>query len=156
MNKEKTISILNFYRNIEEEIKLVQKEIIFLEESFYNSVAGNTIDDMPKGNGRISNPTEATTLNMPDWVSGTLLELEREHKQLCELKLLIRKELYMLPYTQRLIVLHFYIEELQWVRISAQMNYSERHCRNIRDSAIVKLTNQFANKQILMDYKFPE
>lgn len=156
MEKQAVVSILEFYKNIDEEIRLNKAAITDLEERYYSSNSGINYDGMPKGKGGTSNPTESTALNVPDWVSAELQELQREKAALCRVRAAIRKELNRLPYIQRAVISSFYLEGQQWVRISAQIHYSERQCKNIRDCAIDKLGRRFSSNRAVSGYSFPQ
>lgn len=156
MDKFKIVSILEFYKNIDEEIRLNKEAIEDIEMRYYNPINGVNMDGMPKGKGGTSNPTENTALNVPEWASEQLQELQAEQKALYALKRAIRKELERLPYIQRVIVSDFYIRGDNWVRISAQIHYSERQCKNIRNNALVKLGRRFASNKAIVGHNYPQ
>lgn len=156
MEKQAVVSILEFYKNIDEEIRLNKAAITDLEELYYSSNSGINYDGMPKGKGSASSPTENTALNVPEWVSAEMWDLQQEQKALCRVKTAIRKELNRLPYIQRTVISSFYLQEQQWVHISAQIHYSERQCKNIRDCALDKLGRRFSSNRAVSGYSFPQ
>lgn len=156
MDKRAVISILDFYKNIDNEILLKKKAATELEEQYYSVIGSINYDGMPKAKGRTSSPTENAVLNVPEWVIKEMKTLQREQRALCRVKTSIRKELNSLPYIQRTVVTLFYIEGRQWVHIAAQIHYSERQCKNIRDSAIEKLRQRFAVNRVVSKYIFPK
>ena len=156
MDKERVVAILGFYRTLDDEIRLKTDEKREIEEQYYSSVSGIQMDGMPKGKGGTSSPTETTALNVPKWASEDLRLLEKECAALQRVKGAIRKELNRLPYIQRVVVLDFYIRGYQWVRISAQVHYSERQCKNIRDDALAKLAKRFDANRTISAYSFPQ
>lgn len=156
MDKERVVAILGFYRTLDEEIKLKAAEKQDIEDRYYTSISGINMDGMPKGKGGTSSPTETTALNVPEWACSSLRELEKECAALQRVKSAIRKELNRLPYVQRAVVMDFYIRGYQWVRISAQVHYSERQCKNIRDDALGKLAKRFDANRTISAYSFPQ
>lgn len=156
MEKQAVVSILEFYKNIDEEIRLNKATITDLEERYYSPIRGINYDGMPKGKGGTSSPTENTALNVPGWVNAEMQELQREKAALYRVRAAIRKELNCLPYIQRAVISSFYLEGQQWVRISAQIHYSERQCKNIRDCAVGKLGRRFASNKAVSGYNFPQ
>lgn len=156
MEKQAVVSILEFYKNIDEEIRLNKATITDLEERYYSPISGINYDGMPKGKGGTSSPTENTALNVPGWVNAEMQELQREKAALYRVRAAIRKELNCLPYIQRAVISSFYLEGQQWVRISAQIHYSERQCKNIRDCAVGKLGWRFASNKAVSGYNFPQ
>lgn len=156
MDKQAVVSILDFYKNIDDEILLKKKAIAELEARYYSVIGSINYDGMPKAKGRTSSPTENAVVNVPEWAAKEIKTLQREQKALCRVKMAIRKELNSLPYVQRTVVLLFYIEGRQWVHIAAQIHYSERQCKNIRDYALDKLGQRFTVNRVVSKYVFPK
>lgn len=156
MDKQAVISILDFYKNIDDEIVLKKRAIAELEARYYSVIGSINYDGMPKAKGQTSSPTENAVLNVPEWAAKEMEILQQEQKALCQVKMAIRKELNGLPYVQRTVVLLFYIEGRQWVHIAAQIHYSERQCKNIRDYALDKLSLRFAANDVIAKYSFPK
>ncbi|MPN07131.1 hypothetical protein SDC9_154397 [bioreactor metagenome] len=73
-----------------------------------------------------------------------------------KIKVEILHELNSLTFHKKAVILGFYIDGLQWERISAQTNYSPRQCRNIRDNAIKQLMKNFSENKVIANYHFPE
>jgi DNA-directed RNA polymerase specialized sigma subunit len=156
MEKERVIEVLIFYKNIEKEIELNKRIIRNLEEQYYSSVGAINMDGMPKAKGGISSPTEAIALNVPNTVRESISEIEEGNNQLHRLKAEILKEINKLPYIYKSIVFDFYINNFQCVRISEQINYSERQCNNIRNCALEKLKKEFDKNRVISNFNFPQ
>jgi len=156
MDKQAVVAILEFYKNIDEEILLRKKAAAELEERYYSPLGCVAYDGMPKGQGGVARPTENTVLNVPAWVSSDLRNLQREQRKLYRLKTAIRQELNRLPYIQKAVIAMFYLDGLQWVRIAARIHYSERHCKNIRDCALAALARRFSDNKTIAGYVFPK
>ena len=114
------------------------------------------MDGMPKGKGGVSSPVERAVMNIPGSVSRTIRDMEKENEKLEKIKTEILQELNRLNFHQKAVIFGFYIEGLQWERISAQTNYSPRQCRNIRDGAIEQLMKKFSRNKVIANYRFPE
>ena len=156
MDKQKVESILGFYKNIDKEISLKQQSIDKLEDRYYSPVGCVAYDGMPKGKGRNVSPTESAVLNVPEWVTKEMAELQQEQQALYQVKRAIRQELSKLPYEQKAVIFMFYLEGIKWVQISARIHYSERQCRNIRRCALAVLGRRFLSNKIIAEYVFPE
>ena len=154
MEKEKVVEVLKYYRNIEKEIQLNKRIMRDLEDQYYSSVGAINMDGMPKAVGGTSNPTETMALNVSESVRETMIELEEENRRLCKLKTEVLRELNKLPYLHKTVVFDFYINNLQWVRISEQIHYSERQCKNIRNCALDKLKKRFDKNKTISSYDF--
>lgn len=156
MNKEKAIAILTYFRDADKTVRLNERVIKNLEEQYYNSVGAINMDGMPKGKGGVSSPVESTAINIPGSVSRTIREMEKENEMLEKIKAEILQELNRLNFHQKAVIFGFYIEGLQWERISVQTNYSPRQCRNIRDNAIEELMKRFTGNKMISHYPFPD
>jgi hypothetical protein len=156
MNKGKAIEILKFYRDVDKAISLNERVINDLEDQYYNSVGAVNMDGMPHGKGGTSSPVETTVLHIPRSASRTIREMERENGKLEKIKSEILHELNRLNYHQKAVILGFYIRGLQWEQISEQTHYSPRQCRNIRDTALDRLTKRFTSNRMIANYRFPE
>ena len=53
MKREKVISVLRFYRDIEKSIKLNERVIKNLEDQYYTTLGAVNMDGMPHGSGEI-------------------------------------------------------------------------------------------------------
>jgi hypothetical protein len=156
MNRQKVIGVLRFFRDIEKMIRLNERVIKNLEDQYYNSVGAVNIDGMPHGKGNPSSPVERAVLHIPKSVRNTISSMERDNSALEKIKAEILRELNRLNYHQKEVVLGFYIDGLQWERISERINYSPRQCRYIRENALEKLAKGFAANKLISRYRFPE
>lgn len=97
---------------------------------------------MPHGKGGVSNPVERVVLNIPQSVSDTIANMRRENERLTAIKGEILSELNALNYREKAVIYGFYIDGLQWERLSQRVNYSPRQCRNIRNIALDRLARR--------------
>ena len=59
-------------------------------------------------------------------------------------------------YREKAVIYGFYIDGLQWERLSQRVNYSPRQCRNIRNIALERLAKRFEQNKRISHYVFPE
>jgi len=155
MDKEKVVTILQFYKTIDEEISLNESMIEELHDRYYSTVGAARIDGMPKAKGGVSSPVETTVLNVPESAYNTIRELTEANNKLNKVKSAILKELNGLSYLHKAVIIEFYIRGLQWVRISEHLHYSERQCKNVRNHALEKLSKNFDVNKTISKYNFP-
>lgn len=156
MNKRQTLTVLYFYKDIEHELEENREAIMNLEEEYYTTLSGTNYDGMPKiqsGNGLCK--TESAALNISDNEYKLLNDLRKKRAQIYKLKSEIEKELNKLPYASRTVINSFYILSHKWKRISEQISYSERQCKNIRDRSIKQLSNFFEKNEVIKKYNYP-
>lgn len=154
MKREKVISILKYYRDIDKAVRLNERVIKNLEDQYYSTLGAANMDGMPHGT-TVSSTVENVVLNVPASVKVTIDSLNRENAKLAKMKAVILSEINRLTYHQRAVVLAFYIEGRQWEQISEQVNYSPRQCRNIRDEALLILGKNFGQNKTVARYNFP-
>ena len=156
MNRNKVIAILHYYRDAEKTIKMNERVIKNLEDQYYSTLGAVNSDGMPHGKGTTSNPVEQVVLNTPRSVTRTIERLRRENREISDIKEEIAAEMKCLNYTEKALVLGFYIDGEQWERLSARVNYSPRQCRNIRAAALDRLAKLFEANETISRYRFPE
>lgn len=156
MNRNKVIAILHYYRDAEKTIKMNERVIKNLEDQYYSTLGAVNSDGMPHGKGTTSNPVEQVVLNIPRSVTRTIERLRRENREISDIKEEIAAEMKCLNYTEKELVLGFYIDGEQWERLSARVNYSPRQCRNIRAAALDRLAKLFEANETISRYRFPE
>lgn len=156
VNREKVIVILHYYRDADKAIKMNERVIKNLEDQYYSTLGAVNSDGMTHGKGTTSNPVERVVLNIPGSVTRTIDRLRRENEETERVKAEIAEELKCLNYTEKALVLGFYINGEQWERLSARVNYSPRQCRNIRAVALDRLAKRFAVNKTISRYRFPE
>lgn len=154
--REKAVAILQFFRDIDKTIRLMERMIQNLEEQYYTTLGTVDMDGMPHGKGMPSSPVERVILHIPVSVQHTISDMKREIRELAEVRTEILTELNSLNYHQKEVLLSFYIEGLQWERISERLHYSPRQCRNIRDVGLDTLAKRFARNKTIARYRFPE
>lgn len=155
-DRKKTVAVLEFYRDIDKAVALNERVIKNLEDRYYTTLGAVNADGMPHGKGGVSNPVENVVLNIPLSVQKTIEETREEIQKLVKIKGEISSVLNGLAYQEKAVIYGFYIDGLQWDRISVRVNYSERQCRNIRDSALDRLTVAFSENKAISKFRFPE
>ena len=150
MNKKEAIEIIEYCKDIPNEIKLNNKIVKNLEDQYY-TLPGMVIDGQPKGKGGISNPVEQVVLNIPSGVSELRKKYKDQTKLLERLYKEIMEEIGRLSYRERKVIYSFYIEDLRWEKIAPGF-YSIRQCKNIRNIALDKLIKQFKSNSTIQRY----
>lgn len=150
MNKKEVIEIIEYCKDIPNEIKLNNKIVKNLEDQYY-TLPGMVIDGQPKGKGGISNPVEQVVLNIPSGVSELRQKYKDQTKLLEKLYREIMEEIGRLSYRERKVIYSFYIEDLRWEKIAPGF-YSIRQCKNIRNIALDKLIKQFKSNSTIQRY----
>lgn len=154
--REKVVNILEYYRDIDNNVKLNNGVIKNLEDQYYTTLGAVNMDGMPHGKGGVSSPVERVVLNIPASVTKTIEELRRDNEQMLEIKGQILAEINSLPYREKAIILEFYIGGEQWEQVSQRLNYCTRQCKNIRDLALDRLGARFAANKAISHYRFPK
>lgn len=155
MEKEKVVSILNFFSTIDEEIQFNNREIREIEETYYNPLKAVNMDGLPHGKGGFSSATETAALNVPDSARDSLEELQQQNERLREVKREILREMGAIGFTYKAVLYDFYVKGFQWVRISEQIHYSPRQCQNFRDIGIELLSKRFEKNKVISEFPFP-
>ena len=114
---------------------------------------GKRQDGLPKGKNNISRQTENMALNIPDYVSGEIREYEAKVQQLQDLKAQILQEVSRLKLKEKRIIFDFYMHNLKWEQVAVRNSYSERQCKNIRDTALETLSQRFEKNQIISQFQ---
>ena len=136
MEREQVISIIRFYGDVDNAVRMNERVIKNLQDQYYNTLGAVNMDGMPHGKGGVSSGVERAVLHIPASVTATIEALERENRTLANLKAEILTEFNRLTFPQRAVLLGFYVERRQWGQIAEQVNYSPRQCRNIRKEAL--------------------
>lgn len=149
MEKDRVIELLEYYKDIDGEVNIYRKIISDLTDQYYNPIGAIQCDGLPKGKNNISRQTENMALNIPDYVSGEIREYEAKAQQLQALKAQILQEVSRLKLKEKRIIFDFYMHNLKWEQVAVRNSYSERQCKNIRDTAVETLSQRFEKNQII-------
>lgn len=152
MKKSKVIEILEYYTEIDGEIKVYRSIVEDLEQN-YNPLAAMQYDGQPKGKYNISQQTENIALNIPDYVREDIKYYQNKIDSLQKLKVEILKEVSRLKLHQKNIIFGFYFNGLKWEQVAVRNHYSERQCKNIRDLAVESLSQKFSNNGTIANYE---
>ena len=156
MEREIVKKILLFYRDVDGEIKYNAKIIQDYEERYYTAAIGETLkESFINSRNKVTKPTEATALNVPDFVSATIRELQAANERLAALKTAIMHEINKLPLHQKSILYDFYIKGLQWVQISGRIHYSPTQCKKIRNRGLDNLAKGFVKNSLIKNFNYP-
>ena len=153
MEKDRVIELLEYYKDIDGEVDIYRKIISDLTDQYYNPIGAIQCDGLPKGKNNISRQTENMALNIPDYVSGEIREYEAKAQQLQALKAQILQEVSRLKLKEKRIIFDFYMHNLKWEQVAVRNSYSERQCKNIRDTAVETLSQRFEKNQIISQFQ---
>ena len=154
INQHNAVKILKYYSAIDKTISLNEHMINDLECRYYPGITSSENDGMPKAKGWQASQVESAALNVPDTVYDTIKDLKEQN---CELRLMKReifREINSLEYVCRVIILSRYVEERSWEWIAAQVNYSERQCRNMRNLTLDRLEIKFSKNKYISRHQF--
>lgn len=152
IDEKGVVAILTFYRNIDGETRFY-RDIVSELESYYDTIGGQSLDGMPKGKNHISNMVEAVALNVPEGTAEAISGYEAKITELQALKVEILKEISCLEYRLKSIVTDYYLHGLKWEQVSTRNHYSERQCKNIRDTAVKSLVKPFGANRIIAGFE---
>ena len=105
MSKERVIELLEYYKDIDGEVKIYRKILEDLTDQYYNPLSAIQCDGLPKGKYSISRQTENMVLNIPDYVSGEMRDYEERVATLQNLKAQILQEVSRLKLKEKSIIL---------------------------------------------------
>ena len=146
MKNSEVEAILKFYKYIDLDIK-VAGEWLERYNMPYDTRGAVNYDGMPHG----SSATDRIGLLAADLAENDNLEtvkkLEKRVRELKKLRTEIFKEISTLNPVHKAIVDSFYIKGQKWERISEQINYSVRQCKNIRCVALEVLGGKLARNR---------
>lgn len=152
MSKERVIELLEYYKDIDGEVKIYRKILKDLTDQYYNPLGAIQCDGLPKGKYNISRQTENMVLNIPDYVSGEMRDYEERVATLQNLKAQILQEVSRLKLKEKSIIFDFYIHNMKWEQVAVRNHYSERQCKNIRDNAVETLLKRFENNPYISKF----
>ena len=124
MDKAKVIRLLEFFPDIDEEIRAKRSAITDLDQC-YNTVSGIQYDGMPKGNYHAGSQTENRAMNIPDYISKEIKMYQREIEILQKVKIEIIKEVSRLNLKHKKIIFGFYFNCMKWEQVAERTNRSE-------------------------------
>lgn len=155
MDKEKVITILEFYKEIDGEISIYRRILHDYESQYYNTIGAMVNDGQPKGQNHISHPVENAAMNIPDYVREDMKDYEEKVCRLQRMKSQILQEISRLKLKEKTIIFDYYIYGMKWEQVAERNHYSDRQCKNIRDTAVEKLAEKFQNNDYIREFKKP-
>ena len=153
MDKGKVIKILEFYKEIDGEICLYRRILHDYESQYYDTICATVNDGQPKGQNHISRPVESAAMNIPDYVREEMEEYEEKVRVLQRMKSQILQEISRLKLKEKTIIFDYYIYGMKWEQVAERNHYSDRQCKNIRDTAVDKLAEKFENNEFLKEFQ---
>lgn len=153
MDKGKVIKILEFYKEIDGEISLYRRILHDYESQYYNTIGAMVNDGQPKGQNHISRPVESAAMNIPDYVREDMEKYEEKVRVLQRVKSQILQEVSRLKLKEKTIIFDYYIYGMKWEQVAERNHYSDRQCKNIRDTAVDKLAEKFGNNEFLREFQ---
>lgn len=153
MDKEKVIEILDYYKEIDGEIAFYRQTLTDYENQYYNTMGAIVSDGMPHGKNHISRIVENAALNIPDYVREIMKDYAERIEKLQRLKSQILQEVSRLKLKEKTIIFDYYIYGMKWEQVAERIHYSDRQCKNIRDTAVEKLAERFENNATIRGFK---
>lgn len=142
MTKEQVIELLKFYPQIGQEIKMYTEMLEQIEDNWGVSCVvygGNSVHSKSK-----TDITAVKAEKLAKSGDGDIMrEIEMHINYLKTLQSEMFNEFKRLPYYEKQVIYHYYIDRKQWAWIVKKLNYSERQCRNKRNNALVILCGYF-------------
>lgn len=138
MDAKSTIKILEFYRDIDDELKELHRREAEISD-VYNTVSGINMDGMPHGSAPGS-PVENAAITAAYTDAGTRLSIIARRRDFLQVsRRVIEAQMERLNFRHKMILGDFYVRGRSWAQISLKMGYSDRQCKNIRGEALAKL-----------------
>lgn len=138
MDAKSAIKILEFYRDIDGELKELHRREADISD-VYNTIAGINMDGMPHG----STPgscVEYAAIEAANTDTGTRLALLARRRDFLQVsRRVIEAQMERLAFRHKTILCDFYVRGKSWAQISFKIGYSDRQCKNIRDDALKQL-----------------
>lgn len=154
MERENVKKILKFYNDIEGNIDFARNWLRDFNDKYYGLHSSGGFGGGSKTN-RISDPTEAAVLNIPDSARRKADDLTAQIERLYTLQAAIFTEICKLELVEKNIIVFFYIKGFQWVQISSRVHYSETQCKKIRNRALEKLGGFFEGNSTIKNFNYP-
>ena len=152
MDKSKVIEILEFYKEIDGEISAHRRILRDYESQYYNTIGGMENDGQPKGQYHISHTVENAAMNITDYVREDMKYYEEKVQKLQRIKSQILQEISRLKLKEKTIIFDYYIYGMKWEQVAEHNHYSDRQCKNIRDTAVEKLAERFQNNDFIREF----
>lgn len=152
MDKRKTIKILEFYKEIDGEIATYCNILHDYESVLYNTIGQAENDGQPKGQYHISRPVENAAMSIPECMRKDMKYYEEKVQQLQKIKSQILQEISRLRLKEKTIIFDYYIHGMKWEQVAEHNHYSDRQCKNIRDTAVEKLAERFQNNDFIKEF----
>lgn len=153
MDKEIVIKLLDYYGDIDDEIRFFRGRIKNIETTYYNPIGAIQNDGLPKGKNNISRPVEEMILAIPDDARILLKSYENQIKRLQALKSEMLREISRLELREKSIITDYYVHKMKWELVAVRNHYSVRQCKNIRNAAVENLVRRFKSNANIADFK---
>ncbi len=138
MEREAVLYLIKYYKDMDKNLKFNNGIMRDYEDNYYSPTVTPSYTDGIHGKGGISTPVEDMVLSIPEDVQTHMRELKRMCRCLVHEKTEFWALLNQLDYTKKTLLYDFYIKGYSWAKIARGLNYSQSHCRNLRDKALVE------------------
>lgn len=152
MNIDDVVRVLEKYPRIDDEINMYRKVLSDLIDTHEKSVGTVKFDSQPKIIKKRESTVENAVINVHENIKCDIDACNKMIGELKSLKPEIIKEVSKLKYYQKKIVFNFYFYDMKWKDIANQVGYTDRQCRNIRDRALLSLSDLFEHNKVIVDY----
>ncbi|MCL2107799.1 MAG: hypothetical protein FWH20_00445 [Oscillospiraceae bacterium] len=142
--------ILKFCRDIDKEILYNNMRVAECHELLQNAGGSVSFVAMSKNKHNNSNPTEKIYIATHDKIE----RLTQKNEEIRAFKDAVYNEIDNLSPVEKIIIYGFYIKKFSWMRISAEVHFCIRQCKNIRDRAVEVLEDKFKSNKTIADFKF--
>lgn len=132
-NYARVEKLLHNYNMLKVNIANIRREIDFIKNSY--GIKGVNYDKVGGSSNETSNPTQDAALRKIEEIKKLESDIRKNEVKLDK----INKTLEVLTDIEREVLVGKYIESKQWWEVAASVRYSERHCRNIRRRAVLKM-----------------
>lgn len=150
MERENVVYIIKYFNDIDKNMKFNSGIIKGYEDSYYSPTVTPSYTGGIHGKGGISTPVETMVLSVPEEIEEHIKEIKGENLRFCEEKAEFLKELNNLEYLRKMVIHYFYLKGYSWVKISLKLNYSQSHCRYLRDKALEDFGAVLDGNEILL------
>ena len=157
----RTEGLLRDYRAMKARIEILEAELVNMgfetgDEAIEGYYFSRTISNMPHGT-ELSDKTSRVALEWQEryrkefskvW-NMFVLDKENKKNELTAVRQMLKMidiAIGSLLQDDRKIITYFYIDGLQWVEISSEMQYSVRHCKRIRNRGVWYITKSMMGK----------
>lgn len=139
MERDEVLYLIKYYTEIDKNLKFNNAIIKDYEDEYYSPTVTPSYTDGIHGKGDISTPVENMVLSIPENIQLYMNELKGHNSRLVAEKSEFWALISQLDYNPKNVIYLFYVKGYSWEKIARQLNYSQSHCRTMRDKAMAEL-----------------